>query len=94
MTMTRAQLVDVSIARWYHSVTPCLRRAHFLGEGDYSRKDWIGSRLEELAEIFAVAVGGFSMVDKPEISRKGAKPQSCRRVEETNERSHESTWGN
>ncbi len=32
-------------------------------------------------------VGGFSVVDKQEISRKGAKPRSCRREEETNGRS-------
>jgi hypothetical protein len=26
-TMARSQLVDVSITRWYHRITPCLRRA-------------------------------------------------------------------
>jgi hypothetical protein len=34
-----------------------------LGEGDQNRKEWIESRLEELADIFAVAVGGFSVMD-------------------------------
>jgi hypothetical protein len=63
MTMARAQLVDVSLARWYHCVTRCVRRAFLLGEGDQNRKEWIENRLEELADIFAVAVGGFSVLD-------------------------------
>jgi hypothetical protein len=34
-----------------------------LGEGPNDRKVWIESRLQELAEIFAVSVGGFSVLD-------------------------------
>jgi putative transposase len=63
MTMARAQLVDLSLARWYHCVTRCVRRAFLLGEGDQNREKWIENRLEELADIFAVAVGGFSVLD-------------------------------
>jgi hypothetical protein len=63
MTIARAQLVDVSLTRWYHCVTRCVRRAFLLGEGDHNRKLWLESRLEELADIFAVAVGGFSVLD-------------------------------
>jgi hypothetical protein len=59
MTIARAQLVDTSLTRWYHCITRCVRRAFLLGEGDHNRKEW----LEELAEIFAVAVGGFSVMD-------------------------------
>jgi REP element-mobilizing transposase RayT len=42
-----------------------VRRAFLLGEaeGDASRKEWIEQRLEELANIFAVSVGGFSIMD-------------------------------
>ena len=29
MTMALAQLVDVSLARWYHCVTRCVRRASY-----------------------------------------------------------------
>ena len=61
MTMARAQLVDVSLARWYHCVTRCVRRAFLLGEGDHNSKEWMENRLEALADIFAVAVGGFSV---------------------------------
>ena len=65
MTIARAQLVDVSLARWYHCVTRCVRRAFLLREGDLNRKDqaWIENRLEELADIFAIGVGGFSVMD-------------------------------
>jgi hypothetical protein len=38
MTMARAQLVDLSLARWYHCLTRCVRRAFLLGEGDENRK--------------------------------------------------------
>ena len=63
MTIARTQLVDVSLARWYHCITRCVRRAFLLGEGDYNRKEWLKNRLQELADIFAVAVGGFSVMD-------------------------------
>jgi hypothetical protein len=61
MAIARAQLVDVSLTRWYHCVTRCVRRAFLLGDGVHNRKEWLESRLEELAGIFAVAVGGFSV---------------------------------
>jgi REP element-mobilizing transposase RayT len=70
MTMARSQLVDVSITRWYHCITRCVRRAFLLSEGPiedndtrFNRKEWIALRLQELADIFAVAVGGFSVMD-------------------------------
>jgi hypothetical protein len=63
MTMARAHLVDPAVSRWYHCVTRCVRRAFLLGEGPNDRKVWIESRLQELAEIFAVSVGGFSVLD-------------------------------
>jgi hypothetical protein len=34
-----------------------------LGEEPFNRKAWIEHRLEELADIFAVSVGGFSVLD-------------------------------
>ena len=63
MTIARAHLVDPEVTRWYHCVTRCVRRAFLLGEGDTDRKQWIENRLEELAQIFAVGVGGFSVLD-------------------------------
>ena len=67
MTMARSHLVDVSVTRWYHCITRCVRRAFLLSEGPgeepFNRKQWIERRLEELADIFAVSIGGFSVMD-------------------------------
>ena len=51
MTIARSQLIDTSVARWYHCVSRCVRRAFLLGEGPHDRKGWIENRLEELAQI-------------------------------------------
>jgi putative transposase len=63
MAIARAKLVDVSLARWYHCISRCVRKAFLLGEGDDDRQKRLENRLEELADIFAVAVGGFSMMN-------------------------------
>ncbi len=63
MTIARVHLVDPSVTRWYHCITRCVRRAFLLGEGMCNRKGWIEHRLEELAEIFAVSVAGFAILD-------------------------------
>ncbi len=63
MTIARAHLVDVAMTRWYHCVTRCVRRAFLLAESPFDRKDWIDRRLQELAGIFAISVGGFSVLD-------------------------------
>ncbi|MFI5458147.1 MAG: hypothetical protein ACHRXM_22150 [Isosphaerales bacterium] len=63
MTIARRELVDVSVTRWYHCVTHCVRRAFLLGEGLLDRKQCVEDRLAELAQIFAVGVGGFSVMD-------------------------------
>jgi len=63
MTIARAHLVDASVTRWYHCVTRCVRRAFLLGEGMHDRNGWIEHRLQELAQIFSVAVAGFAVLD-------------------------------
>ena len=64
MTISRARLVDASVSRWYHCVSRCVRKAHLIGnEAAPGRKDWIENRLRELDAIFAVSVGGFSLMD-------------------------------
>ena len=62
MTIARVHLVDPLVSRWYHCITRCVRRARLLGEG-MDRKVWIETRLQELAEIFAISVAGFSILD-------------------------------
>jgi REP element-mobilizing transposase RayT len=65
MTIARGKLVDVSVTRWYHCISRCVRRAHLLGEAGAGedRKEWIERRLKQLDSIFAVSVGGFSVMD-------------------------------
>ena len=58
MTIARAHLIDPAVTRWYHCVTRCVRRAFLLGEGENDRKTWIDKRIEKLASIFSIAVGG------------------------------------
>ncbi|MGA7496241.1 MAG: transposase [Isosphaeraceae bacterium] len=88
MTIARAHLVDPSVTRWYHRVTRCVRRAFLLGEGMHDRKGWIEHRLEELAEIFSVAVAGFAILDNhlhllvrldPEVARGWSDEDVMRR---------------
>ena len=59
--------MNTSVTRWYHCINRCVRRAFLLGEAEgeagAGRKDWIELRLQELAKIFAVSVGGFSVMD-------------------------------
>ena len=63
MTVARAQIVDPELTPWYHCISRCVRRAFLCGPGFEHRKDWIERRLEELAELFAVAVAGYAVMD-------------------------------
>ena len=64
MTTARFRLVDTKVTRWYHLVSRCVRSAWLLqDDGTNNRKDWIDQRLKELDQIFAVSVGGFSVMD-------------------------------
>ncbi|MFI5460588.1 MAG: hypothetical protein ACHRXM_34675 [Isosphaerales bacterium] len=60
MTIARSHLVDPCVTRWYHCMSKCVRGADLLTEVPEDRKAWIENRIEELAQIFAVAVGGFA----------------------------------
>jgi hypothetical protein len=70
MTIARRELIDVSLTRWYHCATRCDRRAFLLGDALLNRKEWVEDRIEELAQIFAVGVGGFSVMDN-HVFREG-----------------------
>lgn len=63
MTVARSQLVNVSVKRYYHCISRCVRRAFLCGEGFEHRRQWIEDRLELLAGCFAVSVCGFSVMD-------------------------------
>lgn len=63
MTMARRLLVDVSVTRYYHCISRCVRQAFLCGEGREHRKQWLEDRLELLAANFAVSVCGFALMD-------------------------------
>jgi hypothetical protein len=65
MTIARRELIDVSITRWYHCISECVRGALLLGKGKgtFNRKEWLENRIKQLAQIFAVAVGGYSVLN-------------------------------
>ena len=75
MTIARGQLIGVSVTRWYHCMSRCVRGALLLCEGPSDRKAWIENRIEELAQIFAVGVGGFSVMDNIEDRRRFDSPR-------------------
>jgi hypothetical protein len=97
--MARAHLVNVAVTRWYHCITRCVRRAFLLGEcrGKLDRKQWIEQRLQELSEIFAVSVGGFSVMDnhlhvlvrrRIDLALPDRRPRRARFVASRNARGH------
>ena len=63
MTMARSRLVDPSVTRWYHWMTRWVHGADLLAKVPEDRQAWIEQRLQELAQIFAVGVGGFCVMD-------------------------------
>jgi len=64
----RRQIVDESEVGIYHCVSRCVRRAFLCGQDALTgrnfdhRKDWLQSRMQELAGIFAVDLLGFSVM--------------------------------
>lgn len=63
MTVARSQLVDASVTPWYHVISKTVRGARLLSHGDIDRKQWIEDRLRLLAEVFAVDVAGYAILD-------------------------------
>jgi REP element-mobilizing transposase RayT len=63
MTIARRQLIDVSVTRWYRCISRCVRGASLLGDGSFDRNEWLETRIEELAQVFAMGVGRFSVMD-------------------------------
>ena len=63
MTTARKVLVNPEVTPLYHCISRCVRRAFLCGEGSAHRKQWIEERLQELVKIFAIDVGGFSLMD-------------------------------
>src|SRR3990172_1748831 len=65
----RREIFEESTVGIYHCVNRCVRRAFLCGQDPVTgqcfdhRKDWIRTRLEELAGIFAMDVIGYAVLD-------------------------------
>jgi len=66
----------------------CVRGASLLGKESSDRKAWLEKRIEELAQIFAIGVGGFSVMDNhfhlllrldPEVAAEWSDEEVVRR---------------
>jgi hypothetical protein len=57
MTIARRHLIDVSVTRWYHRISRCVRGALLLGGGSFNREEWPETRIEELAQASARSRG-------------------------------------
>ena len=87
MAIARVRQIDPSVARWYHCMTRCVRRAFLLEEGPTDRKQWIENRITDLAQIFALAVGGFTVMNNhlhllldPEVAESWSDVEGVRSV--------------
>lgn len=68
MTYPRAHLVDSENGGFYHCISRCVRRSWLCGRDAVSgqcfdhRRDWVESRLLELAAIFTVDLYGYAVM--------------------------------
>jgi REP element-mobilizing transposase RayT len=82
-------LVDSAVTRWYHCISRCVRRAFLLEtDGLTNRKAWLQNRLQELCQLFSIAVAGFSILDNhlhvlawldPEVAKGWSAEEVARR---------------
>jgi len=64
VTQPRSQIVNLSVTRWYHCISRCVRQAFLIaGNEGFDRKAWLDHRIQELDSVFAVSVAGYSLMD-------------------------------
>ncbi len=69
MTIARREIVADGEVGAYHCIARCVRRAFLCGKDELTgksfdhRKQWVRDRLEQLAGVFAIDVGGFAVMD-------------------------------
>ncbi len=63
MTLPRRQLVDSSVTPYYHCISRCVRRLFLCGHAAEHRKQWIENRLRHLADVFAIEVCSYAILD-------------------------------
>ena len=63
MPTPRSQIVDFDAPGLYHCISRCVRRAFLCDGAGTDRKAWIHDRMILLSNVFAIDVGGFSILD-------------------------------
>ncbi|MCU7806096.1 MAG: hypothetical protein KZQ96_23220 [Candidatus Thiodiazotropha sp. (ex Lucinoma borealis)] len=67
-------LISLEATPYYHCISRCVRRAFLCGEDAFSgksfehRREWIQTRLYELADIFAIDLCGYAILSEIRLS--------------------------
>jgi REP element-mobilizing transposase RayT len=90
----RRQILNETEVGVYHCVSRCVRRAFLCGQDSFTghnydhRKQWMQERLQELADVFAVDVLGFSLMsnhihlvlrNRPDVAAEWSDEEVVRR---------------
>ena len=68
MTMPRCSQISLDETPWYHVVSRCVRRAflcgmdHNTGQSYEHRRDWVESRVKQLASVFTIDIAAFAIM--------------------------------
>lgn len=68
MPKPRSTLVSLDATPYYHCVSRCVRRAFLCGEDQFTgqsyehRREWIQTRLFELADVFSLKICAYSVM--------------------------------
>ncbi len=88
MTTARKRIVDPAITRWYHCISRCVRQLNLFNDDHPWRKQWLEDRLRQLSAIFAISIGGYSVLDNhlhvmsrldPDVAKRWSKEEVLRR---------------
>jgi len=60
--MSRARIVDLSTAGFYHCISRCVRRAFLCGDEHDYRRQWIEQRLAELLDVFTIEACAYAIM--------------------------------
>lgn len=68
MTRPRSELVSLDTTPYYHCISRCVRRAFLMGTDEHGRcfdhrKSWLVARIKFLAEIFAVNIAAYAVMN-------------------------------
>ena len=68
MTISREQLIDLSVTPYYHCINRCVRRAFLCGKDKYSGRDYEGrkqsiiQRMKYLTEAFGIELCAYAIM--------------------------------